>query len=479
MTDQELLQQTLNSSPYVHIIPTVDSLGSQIPITVTISGSGGGGTSFNGQLTQDGNNVSYTNPLPVSGSINVNFPATQSVFVTNFPTTQSVVGTITASISNFPTTQSVTGSVVVSSLIPSSSTSALQTTGNTSLDNIDKDLGTLADSAWSGTGNGSLISIQKALWNKFLTDTNGNLKVNTSATTFTYSPNNSTNGNSSVFVLANGGIWNGTLENAINQPYLISTINCNRNVTITASQFTDAAATINAVPDISYTITANIPFPLPLAVQGNFIKLSVNNTSGASANLIVDSYYGPLPVQPNSLTQLGNFKSAIVEVGGVAVPATGILVTGRTGQPTVSPTITAASAYTAGNLVGGLMTFSNCFATGLTSGVLQSVVIKSKSVQTATFKLYIFSQQPTNTTWTDKTSPAINVLDLPYLIDMFIFAAPDSGLGTMTIYTQDGLGKSIANTASGQNLWGLLVTTGTPTFSSTTDISVTLGILQD
>ena len=511
---------------------------------------------------------------------------------------------IPAGNNNIGSINNITGTV---SLPTGASTSAMQNTANTSLNNIDTDLGTTADTAWSGTGNASLISVEKGIFGKLNTDANGNLKVNTSATTFTYSPNNSTNGASTLFALANSATWNGTLENTINQPYLVTSVNSNRNVTLTVLQFIDAAGTIKAVPDIIYNVTANIAFPFPLAVQGNFIRLSVTNNSGSDANLYVDSYYGSLPVQPSRLSQGGNFKtsveeqqvitspigvnssttqlaagatftgaweavlntasaqvtvqsnqnctihldqsivaggvpktttftrtagntfsesilitsqffrvrvvnnggaattdlnistiytpimgqgpsaptnlgnspSAISEVGGVAVPATGILVTGRTGQPTATPTVTASSAYTAGNLVGGLMTFTNCFATGLTSGVLQSIVIRARSVQSATFKLYIFSQQPTNTTWTDKTAPNINVLDLPFLIDIFLFAAPDSGLGTMTIYTQDGLGKSIANTANGQNLWGLLVTTGTPTFASASDISVTLGLLQD
>jgi hypothetical protein len=342
--------------------------------------------------------------------------------------------------------------VNTSALPTGASTSALQTTGNTSLNSID---------------------------NKLNTDANGNLKINQTATTFTYSPNNSTNGNSSVFALANSATWNGTIENAINQPYLIFGVMSDRNVTITLSQFLNASGTIQDVPAKTFTVTAGVPFSTSVAILGNYVRLSVNNSSGASANLYVDSYYGLLPVQADSLTQFGNFKSAISEVGGVAVPATGILVTGRTGQPTATPTVTSASAYTAGNLVGGLMTFTNCFASGLTSGVLQSILIRFRSVQSATFKLYLFSQQPTNTVWTDRTAPNINALDLPFLIDVFLFASPDSGLGTMTIYTQDGLGASIANTANGQNLWGLLVTTGTPTFSSTSDVSVTLGILQD
>lgn len=309
-----------------------------------------------------------------------------------------------------------------------------------------------------------------------LTFTNTNLNVNISAQSFSYSTNNSTNGASTAYSLTTGSTWNGTLENSINQVFAIISVNSTQAVTLTIKQYLDAAGTIKDVPDKTFAIAANVPYSLPVAVDGNYIQLSVSNASGSTATLYVDTYYGPLPVQPDTLTQAGNFKVAIQEALPTGTNQIGAVL-GRTGQPAVTPTVTASSAYTAGNLVGGLMTFSNSFVN--TSGVLQSIVIKCKSVQTTAFKLYLFSQQPTNTTWTDKTAPAINALDLPYLIDFFIFAAPDSGLGTMTIYSQDGLGKSVANTASGTQLYGVLVAVGTPTFTSTSDVSVALGIIQD
>lgn len=334
---------------------------------------------------------------------------------------------------------------------------------------------TAAQLAVAGLATEASVASLVTAANKF-TFTGSNQNVNIAAQSFSYSANNSTNGNSSAYTLASGASWNGTLENTINQNYAVVAVNSTRAVTLTISQFIDLAGTIKEVPDIVYSIAANVPYATTIAVEGNYVRLSVSNASGASATLYVDTYYGPLLVAPDSLTQLGNFKNSINEVGGVATTALGIPVAGRTGQPSVTPSVTAG-AYVAGNVVGGLMTFANAFAGS--SGVLQSIIIKCKSVQSATFKLYLFSQQPTNTTWTDKTAPAINVNDLPFLIDVFIFAAPDSGLGTMTIYTQDGLGKALSNTAGGTQLFGILVTTGTPTFASTSDVSVALGIIQD
>lgn len=149
----------------------------------------------------------------------------------------------------------------------------------------------------------------------------------------------------------------------------------------------------------------------------------------------------------------------------------------RSAAVTVTPTVTASSAYTAGNEVGGLITFSS--TVGIAgSGVVQSIRVTSKTVQTGTLKLYLFNINPSNTTWTDKTAPAINSADVTSVIGVYLLSAPDSGLGTHTIYNLDGIGKAFS-IASGTSLYGILVTSGTPTWGSTSDVAVTVNILQD
>ena len=151
-------------------------------------------------------------------------------------------------------------------------------------------------------------------------------------------------------------------------------------------------------------------------------------------------------------------------------------VLGRTSAPSVTPTLTAASAYTAGNVVGGLLTFASAVDAAL-SGILQRVTINCKSVQTAGFKLYVFAANPSSSTFTDKTAPAIAAADVGKLVDVIALASPDSGLGTHTLYVADGLADAFVLAAA--SLYAVLVTTATPTFGSTSDISVSLGILKD
>jgi hypothetical protein len=135
---------------------------------------------------------------------------------------------------------------------------------------------------------------------------------------------------------------------------------------------------------------------------------------------------------------------------------------------------TASSAYTSGNVVGGLLTFTNAL-NSVNQGVLQNIVVTSKSVQTAGLKLYVFSAMPSNTTFTDKTAPSINAADIDALVGVYTLGTADSGIGTATLYQLDGIGKAILGTS--QNLYGVLVTTGTPTLASTTDLKVKLSVL--
>ena len=47
----------------------------------------------------------------------------------------------------------------------------------------------------------------------------------------------------------------------------------------------------------------------------------------------------------------------------------------------------------------------------------------------------------------------------------------------MTIYPVDGAGRTLVGATT--SLYAVLVTTGTPTFTSTTDLYITLTIMQD
>jgi hypothetical protein len=174
--------------------------------------------------------------------------------------------------------------------------------------------------------------------------------------------------------------------------------------------------------------------------------------------------------QPVSIAATVNAALASLPPLAAGAAAIGSII-GRTSNPSVTPS-TTVGAYTAGQEVGGLMTFP---IGGAGSGLLESIRVTSKSVQTTSLKLYIFDTNPTNSTWSDKTTPAINAADVSFLRGVFSLSSPDSGLGTHTIWNLEGIACSFI----GASLYGVLVCVGTPTFASASDITVKLGVVDD
>jgi hypothetical protein len=206
-----------------------------------------------------------------------------------------------------------------------------------------------------------------------------------------------------------------------------------------------------------------VPGGTPQPVTGTFFQATQPVSIAASVAVTGTFFQTTQPVSLATLPALVASSAAIGQVGG------------KTAKVSVSPTVTAA-AYATGNVVGGKITFSAALlAAG--SGVLESIWLKIKTVQTATFQLSLFDSNPTNSTWTDKAAPAINVADLPFLIGTYALGPASSVLGTETIYNLNAIAQAI--NAGATTLYGILTVTGTPTFGSTSDVTISLGILQD
>ena len=150
-------------------------------------------------------------------------------------------------------------------------------------------------------------------------------------------------------------------------------------------------------------------------------------------------------------------------------------VGGVTKEVCVAPTVTASSAYTAGNVVGGLITFPSALLSP-NSGILHSVRLTSKSVQTAEFDVSFFSSAP-STTFTDKTAPSIAAADVGLVQMVVKLTNYYSGLGTHTVYSAEGISRAINEV--GTSTYAVIVTTGTPTFASASDLQLCATWLQD
>jgi hypothetical protein len=144
----------------------------------------------------------------------------------------------------------------------------------------------------------------------------------------------------------------------------------------------------------------------------------------------------------------------------------------------VTPTVTA-SAYTANNVIGGVMTFSSIIpavAPGF-NGILQSITAKFKATAvTGTITVAVFKANPSNGTYTDKTAATWNSADMANLLGIYQLITPLAiGASTMTIYNLDGIGKAF--TGASASLYVVATVGGTPTPASTSDFTLELAVL--
>jgi hypothetical protein len=150
-------------------------------------------------------------------------------------------------------------------------------------------------------------------------------------------------------------------------------------------------------------------------------------------------------------------------------------VGGVTKEVCVTPTVTASSAYTAGNVVGGLITLPSAFLS-TNSGILHAVRLTSKSVQTAEFDVTFFSAVPA-TTFTDKTAPSIVAADVLLAQPPIKLTNNFSGLGTHTVYGADAISRPVNEV--GASAYAVITTPGTPTFASASDLQLCAAWLED
>lgn len=176
--------------------------------------------------------------------------------------------------------------------------------------------------------------------------------------------------------------------------------------------------------------------------------------------------------------------------GGTALPVAGsftgtVTTTGNLGgySATAAPTITVSTspAYSAGDLVGGKLTLLSLLRTSGGTGLLQSILLRDTSNQKAALELIIFDSDPSSTTFTDNGALSINAADVPKIIRRISIATADYvTIGSIAVADVGPLSKVI-KAASGVDLYACLVAAigSTPTYASTSALSLTIGVLQD
>ncbi len=142
-------------------------------------------------------------------------------------------------------------------------------------------------------------------------------------------------------------------------------------------------------------------------------------------------------------------------------------------EATSTPTITAG-AYSAGDVVGGRLSFSLQAASGV--WLLKSVRIADDDNEKAACKLYLFNSAPTSIADNAAFAPAI--ADLQALVAIVTVAAADfSTINSNAVALKESLASVFV--VPGGTLYGYLVCDATPTYTATTDLAITLLLMSE
>lgn len=148
----------------------------------------------------------------------------------------------------------------------------------------------------------------------------------------------------------------------------------------------------------------------------------------------------------------------------------------------VTPTVTASSAYTAKDSVGGLMTFSNVSCLGRTKGRVNSVMISDKADQSVEYDVVLFKSSPAGTV-TNKSAFDPADADLALMLPVINlrtqdhFSWNDNGISSISSLSSGAVSSSGDGLPG--TIYAAIVTRGTPTYASTSDITLTLGFVCD
>lgn len=144
----------------------------------------------------------------------------------------------------------------------------------------------------------------------------------------------------------------------------------------------------------------------------------------------------------------------------------------------VAPTVTAG-AYSAGDVVGGVLTFADAARASGGCGMIQSVVVTDRGNVGSALKLILFSGSPSSAI-ADNGAFAWGTDDADmakYQGEIDIASTDYTTLATKKVATIPNVGLLYACDAT--SLYGYLVCSGTPTYAATTDLAVRLGVLRD
>jgi hypothetical protein len=139
----------------------------------------------------------------------------------------------------------------------------------------------------------------------------------------------------------------------------------------------------------------------------------------------------------------------------------------------VVPTVTNG-AYSANDIVGGLLTFANVARVADEAFVITGLQIVCKAAVLPSYTLMLFNADPSSTTKTDNAAYSLAVADAFKLIAAIPLGIGWTDHGTPNSIRADNLGIVAKPVSGGRDIYGLLVDATGVTLTSTGDLQIRL-----
>jgi hypothetical protein len=140
-----------------------------------------------------------------------------------------------------------------------------------------------------------------------------------------------------------------------------------------------------------------------------------------------------------------------------------------------TPTMSGAT-YSTGQLIGTKLVLSG--ATRITGlAVIESLVLSDKGNAKGAVNVVFFEANPMSTTFTDHTTLAVNSADLVNICGGVQITSSDYiGFSANAVASKTGLGFEFNSTDT--NLYAAIIANGTNVYASSSDLQLTVNILQ-
>jgi hypothetical protein len=141
--------------------------------------------------------------------------------------------------------------------------------------------------------------------------------------------------------------------------------------------------------------------------------------------------------------------------------------------------VTASSAYSSGDVLGGALELPAAVRHAGASAILNTLLVTDVEEQDAAIELLIFDREPTQTYTDHEACPELDE-DIAFLIAKVTIANGDYvSVGGLAINDISGLGRPLKAAKGVSSLWVVPVLGGTPTYGATTDVRMLFAFLQD